>query len=339
MLWILTLYFFQLFGVAGFSYAEEETYNKRLFAYVGGANEIVKIDMETYKITKSLRIPGGGHHIHSIQISPNAKEIYITGDWFWFDDPMIVIDSKSLEITKELSREGLEDAKSGLGFSCRGRLSPDGKRFAINCGYTYFALIDTETLKVIDRPYRFNSNPMYESIFSDDSKLLYILTNMQYDQQKPSYESRFIILDAVQGRIIQQILLPKFSQIGCETNISEYTGEKSNIFITCNHIFNMKSRGLLKEDIVYPFIPKENANEIKLIKVKTRRVINKIRVPGGRGDINAITLTPDGKKLLIGRGGYRDPGELTIIDVQTKKIITRIMLDGGATSNVVFGYE
>ncbi|MFZ3138172.1 MAG: hypothetical protein WA126_12380 [Thermodesulfovibrionales bacterium] len=327
------------------SYAEEIK-NRKIVAYVGGVNELVKIDLEKYKIIKSLRFPGGGHIVFGLDISPDGKEIYVTGDMF--SSPMIVVDSRTLEITKSANEEGFKDAKLGGKFGyyeCRGKLSPDGRKFAIDCGTSYptpFALMDIRTFKVVTQPQTFHNNPIYQAVFSDDSKLLYILTGIQFRQKKRIFEDKIIVLNTFTGKILKQSLLPELKNIKCETNISEYIGDSADIFITCNTFYDHHStrdRGLLKGDEIYPFISEKDRKKIKLIEVKTGKTINEIPMPDGKGDLNFATLTPDKKKILIGRGGYRHPGELTIVDVKSKKVIKRIMLEGGATSNVVFRYE
>lgn len=313
--------------------------DKRLFAYVGGAGEISKIDMETFKIFKTKNNSDIGL-VFGLQINPDGKKIYVTGDIF--SAPMIVIDSTTLKITEKLRGEQFEDAKEGVYYGCRGKLSPDGRGIALDCqfGPTPFALINTATLKTINRRREFCSNPLYEAIFSDDGKLLYVLTRYQHKQKKTIFETKLIIVDAETGEILKQIPLPALKTIKCNTNISTFTGERSNIYITCNcSINNQCALGLLKEDEVYPYIETSESKVIKLIEVKTGKIINEIPLSDGRGDLNQATITPDRKRLLVGRGGYRHPGELTIMDVRSKKIIKRIMLEGGATSNVVFGYE
>jgi len=313
--------------------------SKRLFAYMGGVRELVKIDMGTFKIIKNQSYSNIGI-IFGLQINPDGKKIYVTGDMF--SAPMIVIDPTTLEMTERLSEEGFKDAKAGVYYGCRGKLSPDGRRVALDCkfGPAPFALIDTAKLKTINRRREFCSNPLYEAIFSDDGKLLYVLTRYQHKQKKTIFETKLIVMDAGRGEIVKQIPLPALKTIKCNTNISTFTGERSNIYITCNcSINNECALGFLKEDEVYPFLEKSESKVIKLIEVKTGKIINEIPLPDGRGDLNQVTITPDRKRLLVGRGGYRHPGELTIMDVGSKKVIKRIMLEGGATSNVVFGYD
>lgn len=329
------------------SYAEDIK-DKRLFVYVGGVGEIVKIDMQTYKIIKTLTLPPNGLHIvFGLDINQDGKEIYTTGDMF--SAPVIVVDSKTLKIVKSLPEKGFEEAKVDPiwgSFSCRGKLSPNGRRLAIDCGtisVTPFAVVDIQTFKIINKSHAFYSNPIYEAIFSDDSKLLYILTGIQFRQKKTIFENKIIIIDSDTGKILKESMLPKFEDIKCETNVSDYISDKSDIFITCNRNFydshSSQSRGLLKGDEIYPFISEIKSKKIKLVEVKSGKIIDEIVIPDGQGDLNLVTLTPDKKKLLINRGGYRHPGELTIVDVKSKKVIKRIMLEGGATSNVVFGYE
>ena len=56
-----------------------------------------------------------------------------------------------------------------------------------------------------------------------------------------------------------------------------------------------------------------------------------------------MTLTPDGKRILVSRGSFRpregESGELTILDRASGRVRGRIRLEEGATSNVVFRYE
>jgi len=311
----------------------------KLFAYVGGINEVAKVDMQTYNVsTNSSSFPGG--IVFGVQISPDGKEIYVTGDMF--SVPFIVLDSKSLQITKKLSKEGFEGFeydKTGH-FASRGKLSPDGSRFAM--GFVTdtsmpFCLIDTATLSVIDKPREFQTNPIYQAVFSDDSKLLYIVTPYHYVQGKVIYENKIVILESETGKILKQVPLPDFKKIPCQTNISKYIRGKSDVYISCYENENV-ARGLLKANSVHPFIARVNFPKIEIIEVKTGKVIDELPLPGG--EINTVTLTPDGKKLLVGGGAYRHPGELTIIDVKSKKMIKAISFEGGAaTSNIVFGYE
>lgn len=330
-----------------YSYAEEVK-DRKLFAYVGGVGEIVKIDMQTYKIIKTLSLPPNGLHIvFGLDINPEVGGIYATGDMF--SAPMIVIDSKTLKITKSLPEKGFEEAKADPiwgSFSCRGKLSSDGREYAIDCGVvssTPFAIIDVLTFKIVNKPHAFHTNPIYQTVFSDRSKILYILSGLQFRNKEKVFENKIIIMDSETGKILKESVLSKFKNIKCETNISEFIGEKTNVFITSNRNFydshGFQHRGLLKGDEIYTFIPERNSKKIKLIEVKTRKMIDEIPIPDGEGDLNLATLTPDKKKLLISRGGYRHPGELTIVDVKSKKVLKRIMLEGGATSNVVFGYE
>lgn len=326
------------------SYAEGIE-NKKLVAYIGGVNELVKIDVENHKIVKRLRFPGGGHIVFGLDISPDGKKIYATGDMF--SAPMIQIDSKTLEIAKSLPEKGFEETKIGGqfgNFGCRGKVSPDGNTLAIDCGTDSapFAIIDMQTFKIINQ-LSFSSNPIYEAFFSDDDKLLYVLTGVQVKQKKILFENKIIILDTETGKILKQFSLQKFGNIKCQTNISGYIGEGSDVFITCYRNFydshGSESRGLLKGNEIYPFISASDLKRVKLIEVKTGKIISEIPIPNGRGQLNLAVLTPDTKKLLICRGSYRHPGELTIVDVKSKKVIKRIMLEGGATSNVVFGHE
>jgi hypothetical protein len=339
LMYILFLTCYFLLFCAQPIFAHDAT-GKRLFAYVGGAGEIVKINLDTFKIIKNKNSTDIGL-VFGLQINPDGREIYVTGDIF--SAPLIVIDTKTLKITRTLSSAGFEDAKVGVYYACRGKLSADGRRIAIDCkfGPTPFALIDTATLKTINRRREFCSNPLYEAIFSDDSKILYVLTRYQHTQKKTIFEKKIIIVNAETGEILKQIPLPELKTIKCNTNIATFTGERSNIYITCNCNFGYDgcARGLLKGDAVYPFIETSESKVIRLIEVKTGRIISDIPLPDGRGDLNQITLTPDGRRLLIGRGGYRHPGELTIVDMRSKRVIKRVMLEGGATSNVVFGYE
>lgn len=333
---LLTSYLILSYVLPAFS---NDVKGKKLFAYVGGAGEIAKIDMETFKILKTKNSSDIGL-VFGLQINPDEKKIYVTGDIF--SAAMIVIDSKTLKITEKLRGEEFEDAKEGVYYACRGKLSPEGRRVALDCkfGPAPFALIDTAKLKTINRRREFCSNPLYEAIFSDDGKLLYVLTRYQHKQKKTIFETKLIVMDAGRGEIVKQIPLPALKTIKCNTNISTFTGERSNIYITCNcSINNECALGFLKEDEVYPFLEKSESKVIKLIEVKTGKIINEIPLPDGRGDLNQVTITPDRKRLLVGRGGYRHPGELTIMDVGSKKVIKRIMLEGGATSNVVFGYD
>ncbi len=319
----------------------QDVKGKKLFAYAGGVGEVDKIDMETLAIVKRQNDKRLGIN-PTLQINAEGNKLYVTGELF--SVPLIVIDPKTLKIIKTLSGVGLEDVRGrGVYYACNGKLSPDGRRIALDCkfGPTPFALIDTATLKTINRRREFRSDPLSDTIFSDNSKLLYVLTRLQEKQGKTIYETKIIILDAERGGILKEIRLPDLKRIKCSTNISAFSGETSNIYITwnCNFASVWGPRGFLKEDELYPSIEPGNTKIIKLITVKSGEVIETIPLPNGRGDLNEITVTPDGKRLLIGRGGYRHPGELTIVDIESKKVIKRIMLEGGATSNVVFGYE
>ncbi len=336
MNWIITLFvcFFLFYSQPICVPAVQD---KRLFAYVGGVGELVKIDMQTFKIIKTLSDKNLGI-LPIIQIRPDGRELYVTGEWF--RAPMIVINAKTLEITRKLSEEGFENARTGLGYDCRGKLSPDGRRIAFSClGPAPFALIDTTSLRAIRHFGELGTNPLFEAIFSDDSKLLYILSRHQDKQGKRIDGIKLIIVETETGNVLKEVPLPELKKIKCNTNISTFTGEDSNINITTNCNFTHGWGGLHKEDTVYPFIERNKSKVIMIIELKTGRIIKKIPLPDGRGEPNQITLTPDGKSLLIGRGGYRDPGELTILDVGSKKVIKRIILEGGAASNVVFGYE
>ena len=312
----------------------KEGEDKELFAYVGGVNELVKIDLKNYEITKNLRFPGGGHIVFGLSISPDGKTIYAAGDMF--SSPMIFVDSKMLKISKVLSKEGFEDVRFHDDYMSSGlRLSPDGRRLVIDCrlGSMPFAVIDMLTLKVLKRYKEISSKPTYQVLFSDNSKLIYVLTELPY-------KNKITILDANSGKILKQVSFPELEKGKCETDLSDYIGEKLDIYISCHRSFNdFGEKGLLKGDAIYPFTATRDSNKIKLIEVKTGKTLNEIPMPDGQGSLNQIAITPDGKRLLIGRGGYRDPGELTIVDVKSKKVVARIMLEGGATSNVVFGYE
>jgi len=343
-MWKKLAYFLSLTSCLLLSFAQpifaNDVKGKKLFAYVGGVREIDKIDMETFKIIKAQYSRSVGI-VFDLQKNHDGRKIYVTGDIF--SAPMIVIDSKTLKITKSLSGVGFEDAKVGVNYTCSGKLSPDGLRLALYCHYgpAPFALVDTATLKTINQRREFGTDPLSDAIFSDDSKLLYVLSRYQHKQQKIIHETKIIILNAETGGIVKQIPLPELKTINCSTNISEFLGGRSNIYVTwnCNFATDACARGLLKEDEVYPSIELGGAKVIKLIEVKTEKVIDTIPLPNGRGDLNQMTLTPDRRRLLIGRGGYRQAGELTIVDIESKKVIKRIMLEGGATSNVVFGYE
>lgn len=331
----LILFFFCLYPLFyGKPIFAKEGEDKKLFAYVGGVNELVKIDMKTHHIIKTFRFTEGGHIIFGLAVSSDWKEIYATGDMF--SSPMIVIDSKKLEISKRLVEKGFEDAKFHNDFMCSGlKLSPDGRRLAIDCrlGQASFAIIDMTTLRVLNRYKEIITKPTYQVMFSESSKLGYVLTELKY-------KDKITILDADTGKILKQVFLPEIEKKKCSTNLSDYIGERSDVYATCYRSFNdFGNRGLLTGDTIYPFAPERKSKTLELIEAKTGKVINQIPMPEGRGDLNQITLTPDGKRLLIGRGGYRDPGELTIVDVKSKKVVARIMLEGGATSNVVFGDE
>ncbi|MEW6375081.1 MAG: hypothetical protein AB1502_04730 [Thermodesulfobacteriota bacterium] len=346
--YLKTLSFFSLFCFFLLLFGElssgKEVKNKKLFAYVGGVNELVKIDLNSHKIAKNLRFPGGGHIVFGLSINPDGSEIYSTGDLFAV--PMIVINSKTLEIKREISERGFEDAKIGGTFGsygCRGKLSPDGRRYAMDLGggFAPFVLMDTLSFKIIDHPKEFRSNPIYHVVFSDDNKVIYLLTRIQFMEEKIVYKNKIIILDAETGKILREVSMPPdLAKVTCGTNISSYIGEESNIYFVCNRSFNdYGAWGLFKGDVIYPFVSTRDSKKIELIELRTRKRITEIPMPDGYGSVNQITLTPDGKKVLIGRGGYRHPGELTIVDVKSKKVIARIMLEGGATSNVVFGCE
>jgi WD40 repeat protein len=314
----------------------------KLFAYVGGIQEVAKIDMQTYGVTSnSSSFPGGGI-VFGVQISPDGKEIYVTGDWF--SVPLMVLDSRSLQITKKLDNERFKHFQTGLGFGSRGRLSPDGRRFVMELttgATTHLYLMDTANFSLINKPKNFRTNPIYQVVFSDDSKFIYILSPYQEIQGKVMYEKKIIILESETGKELKQYPLPDFEKIPCQTNISKYIGKKSEAYISCyGNFYDGISRGLQKGNYLFPSMARSDSPKIMIMEVNTGKVIDEIPTPETETNINTVTLTPDGGKLLVGSGAYRHPGELAIVDVKSKKIIKRVMLNGGAaTSNIVFGYE
>lgn len=338
---ILSLFLSMTLFSAQLTYAQGMKGGK-LFAYLGGIREVAKIDMQTYEVTSnSSSFPGGGI-VFGVQISADCKEIYVTGDWF--SVPLMVLDSKSLQITKKLDNEKFKHFQTGLGFESRGKLSPDGRRFIMELTTgtsTPLYLIDTTTFSLVNKPKDFRTNPIYQAVFSDDGKLVYILSPYQEIQGKVIYEKKIFILESETGKELKQFPLPDFEKIPCQTNISKYIGEKSEVYISCyGNFYDDISRGLLKGNSLYPFMAKSDSPKIEIMEVNTGKVIDEIPTPDIETNINTVTLTPDGRKLLVGSGAYRHPGELVIVDVKSKKVIKRIMLKGGATtSNIVFGYE
>lgn len=320
----------------------QERKGNKLFAFLGTRNEILKINMDTLDVVERAD-SNGNRWITGLQISPDGKELFATGGYF-YDSPMIVFNTKPLarNFSRLLDPGPLNDVKLSASFVCNAKLSPNGEKIALYCeteSNTPFTIIDTANLEIIGQRRGFESNPSYQMVFSEDSKVLYILTTIQHEQKNIVYNNKIIIIDTDGGRIKKEALLPKIQAIKCNTNITNYLGENSNIYLTCNYIFNPQLRGLLNGEAIYPFVPSRDSKEIKLIQVNSGKTINEVPMPNGEGYVNAITFTPDLKKLLISKGGYRNPGELTIVDVKTKEVIKRIMLDWGASSNVVFGYE
>jgi WD40 repeat protein len=320
----------------------QEHKGNKLFAFLGTRNAILKINMDTLDVVERAS-SNGNSWITGLQISPDGKELFVTGGDF-YDSPMLVFSTKPLirNASRRLDPGSLNDAKFSGSFVCNAKLSPNGKRIALYCetkSNAPFAIIDVTNLEIIGKRRGFQSDPSYQMVFSEDSKVLYILTTIQHEQDKIVYKNKIIIMDTVTGEIEREASLPKIQEIKCNTNIKNYLGSNSDIYLTCNYIFNPQLRGLLNGDAIYPFVPSRDSKKIKLIQVKSGKKINEISMPSGEGYVNEITFTPDLNKVLISRGGYRNPGELTIVDVKMNKVIKRIMLDWGASSNVVFGYE
>lgn len=333
--WFLILFCIPILSYGVLSIAKEDK-GKRMVAYVGGANDFYKIDMEKYEVIDWVRYH---RYIFSqLAISPDGKEVYATG--YGFQKPLMMLDPIKLDITRELSEEGFEETAIDRLFDCEGKLSPDGSRYAIDCR-NGLALIDTKRMKVIGGPKDFRNFPEYQAVFSNDSKILYAVSEVQIKKDKRVREDYIYVINAETGETLKKIKLPRWKELKlrCETDISDFIGEKVDMNLSCQKLHcSSCNLTLLKGDAIYPDF-RADPYRIVLIKGNTGKPIDEFLLPEGRGGAGQLTLTPDGKRLFIGRGGYRDPGELTIMDVKSKKVIGRVMLDGGAESNVVFGYE
>lgn len=86
-----------------------------------------------------------------------------------------------------------------------------------------------------------------------------------------------------------------------------------------------------------------HAPSIVVAEISTGKVLQRHQIPGGSQDANEVTLTPDGKQILLSRGSFMPKegysGEFLFMDRLTGKLKKRIRLEDGATSNVVFRYE
>lgn len=332
---------FSLTVVASASYlmgAEKPPSRQRsgtVYTYVGGLGAIHRINLTEKKPAQVANIQGQGKNIVTgLWMTPDGQGLYLVGEQF--DNAVLRVDPHSLQVLGQL-KVGERRSKADGEFDGDGiQGDPGGKR-----GVTrLFTRQHGAWLQFMDFS-TFTAGPSLEGFppldatrqaaFSPDGGKLVTLV------WRRGTENSLRVLDTATGATIKEVQLPW--NLEGNVSVARYLGDLEGLYIVQ---VGTGGNSWLLPDQPPLFIYREGPDAV-IAKVRTGQVLRRLRIPPGRGGLTAVSMSPDGKYIAIARGDYiprhEMAGELTILDGFSGKLVRRVLLEDGATSNVVFRYE
>jgi len=316
---------------------------------------VYKIDVVSRRriAEKAIPAPESGQSTGTfLWLSTDGARLYVTGDQF--DIPVVAFDTATLELRATLEFPHLPPTKQFAGRFTSQQLqaSRDGTIGATHIsdleggfGLQFFSMPD---LRPTARVQMYAFDVGRQSAFVDNGKTFLALVPCRYASGPSIQKQGYCLLVVDPGTATMRQVLSLPSPLGGNVPAARFLPEAAGYYI----VEAGKERWLVPDrDKIYTYISYDGLFGM-VRDVATGRVVSKWRIPQGPYDPvtkigwlnNEVTLTPDGKHILLSRSTGRpsEPGgsgELIVYDRGSRKPVDRIRLEGGATSNVVFRYE